>query len=107
MKWLERVREKNSLPTPLPLTKLTKVSAALTELPFVSFVSASPGGSEVFADPQAEVIKVPYQRIFSDWDLADGTYTPEQLRKAKMVVKPWGPVQSYTLTASGAVELPN
>jgi hypothetical protein len=38
-----------------------------------------------------EVINVSYQRIFYDWDLVDGAYTPEQLRKAKMVVKPWGP----------------
>ena len=49
-----------------------------------------------------ELIHVTYQRIYYDWDLADGTYTPEQLRKAKMGVKPWGPVQSYTLTGSGS-----
>jgi hypothetical protein len=42
-----------------------------------------------------ELIHISYQRIFYDWDLADGTYTPEQLRKAKMVVKPWGSVQTY------------
>jgi hypothetical protein len=54
-----------------------------------------------------EVIHVNYQRIFYDWDLADGIYTPEQLRKAKMGVKPRGPVQSYTLTSRGAVESPN
>lgn len=49
-----------------------------------------------------ELIHVSYQRIFYDWAIADGTYTPEQLRKAKMVVKPWGPVQSYTLTGRGS-----
>ena len=48
-----------------------------------------------------EIIRVSYQRIFYDWDLADGSYSPEQLRKAKLVVKPWGPVQTYTL--DGAV----
>jgi hypothetical protein len=47
-----------------------------------------------------EVIHVSYQRIFYDWELPDGTYTPEQLRKANLVVKPWGPVQSYTLTGT-------
>jgi hypothetical protein len=51
----------------------------------------------------SKVIHVSYQRIFYDWALADGGYTPEQLRKAKMVVKPWGPVQSYTITGRGAV----
>jgi len=98
MKWLERVREKNSHPIPLPLTKLTKGSSVSGAETFVSFVSASPGGSEVFVDPQVEVVKVPFQSIFYDWDLADGTYTPEQLRKAKLRVKPWEPVQQYTLT---------
>jgi hypothetical protein len=44
-----------------------------------------------------ELIRVSYQRIFYDWDLADGTYTPEQLRKARVVVRPWGPLRQYTL----------
>jgi hypothetical protein len=44
-----------------------------------------------------EVTHVSYQCIFFDWDLVDGTYTPEQLRKAKVLVKPWGPVQTYAL----------
>jgi hypothetical protein len=48
-----------------------------------------------------EIIHIRYQRIFYDWDLPDGTYTPEQLRKANLVVKPWGSVQSYTLTIGG------
>jgi hypothetical protein len=56
-------------------------------------VSSSP-----LTDP--EVIHVSYQRIFYDWELPDGTYTPEQLRKANLGVKPWGPVQSYTLTGT-------
>jgi hypothetical protein len=47
-----------------------------------------------------EVIDVSYQRISYDWDLADGAYTPEQLRKAKMSVKPWGAVQSFRLRVS-------
>jgi hypothetical protein len=97
MKWLDRLREKKSLLPPSPLTKLTKAGSVSEDENFVSFVSASLGESEVFAQPQAEVVKVPYQRVFYDWDFADGTYTPEQLRQAKMVVKPWGPVQSYRL----------
>jgi hypothetical protein len=41
----------------------------------------------------AEVVTVTYQRIFYDWAIADGTYTSQQLRKAKVVVKPWGKEQ--------------
>jgi hypothetical protein len=65
------------------------------------------GAEELTTPPDmvetSKVIHVSYQRIFYDWALADGGYTPEQLRKAKMVVKPWGPVQSYTITGRGAV----
>jgi hypothetical protein len=44
-----------------------------------------------------EVIHVRYQRIYFDWDLPDGTYTPEQLRKAQLVVNPWGGVLMYAM----------
>jgi hypothetical protein len=54
----------------------------------------------VTAPVSSETVRVPFQRISFDWDLGDGTYTPEQLRKAKLRVKPWGPVQQYTLTVT-------
>jgi hypothetical protein len=47
--------------------------------------------------PSTEVVSVAYQRIFFDWAIADGTYSPRQLRKSKVVVKRWGPVQTYSL----------
>jgi hypothetical protein len=47
--------------------------------------------------PLTEVVSVAYQRIFFDWAIADGTYSPRQLRKSKVVVKRWGPVQTYSL----------
>jgi hypothetical protein len=62
-----------------------------------AFKSVPEASSAPLAEHRPEIIHVPYQRIFFDWDLADGTYTPEQLRKAKMVVKPWGAVQTYAL----------
>jgi hypothetical protein len=79
--WLERLR---SLPTLAP---------SVSEARFIP-------PAEISETP--EVMHISYQRIFYDWDLADGTYTPEQLRKAKIGVKPWGPVQSYTLTGRGS-----
>jgi hypothetical protein len=45
-----------------------------------------------------EVVCVAYQKISYDWAIADGTYTPQQLRKAKVAVKAWGPVQTCSLT---------
>ena len=48
-----------------------------------------------------EEIRVSYQRIYFDWNLADGTYTPEQLRKTKLVVKPWGEMRTYPLVWTG------
>jgi hypothetical protein len=42
-------------------------------------------------------LPVPYQRIWYDFDVRDGAYTPKQLRRAGKVVKPWGPVQHYLL----------
>jgi len=50
------------------------------------------------AHPSAEVVTVAYQKIFYDWAIADGTYAPQQLRKAKVAVKAWGPVLTYPLT---------
>jgi len=44
-------------------------------------------------------VEILYQRIWFDYALRDGTYTPEELRQAKKVVKPWGPVRSYRLVA--------
>jgi hypothetical protein len=51
---------------------------------------------------QPSRIEVSFQKVSYDWAIADGTYTPTQLQKAKMIVKPWGPVQSYTIDISEA-----
>ena len=42
-------------------------------------------------------LRVSYQRIWYDFNVADGAYTPAELRRARKVVKPWGPVQDDTL----------
>jgi hypothetical protein len=42
-------------------------------------------------------LRVSYQRIWYDFNVADGAYTPQELQRAGKVVKPWGPVQYYTL----------
>jgi len=46
--------------------------------------------------PSTEVVRVAYQRTFFDWAIADGAYSPRQLRKSKVGVKPWGPAQTYS-----------
>jgi TubC N-terminal docking domain len=43
-------------------------------------------------------VRVAHQKIWFDWDIPDGTYSPEQLRKAPIIVKPWRPLQQYMLT---------
>jgi hypothetical protein len=45
--------------------------------------------------------KVKYHRISFDWDISDGTYTPRQLRKARLRVHRWGRECTYTLTPDG------
>ena len=55
----------------------------------VSFVSSSGEGCTVFAEP-VETIIVGYQRFSLDYDLPDGTYTPQELQRAKLLVKPGG-----------------
>jgi hypothetical protein len=42
-------------------------------------------------------LRIPYQRVWYDFDVRDGEYPPEQLQRARMVVKPWGPVRFYAL----------
>jgi hypothetical protein len=92
---------------PQALTKLTKVGPALTAPPFVSFVRTLLSGSELFQRPFAvhsrrvisprdEVIRVAYQVIWYDYDLRDGVYAPEQLRRARKRIKR-GPVRHYLL----------
>lgn len=49
--------------------------------------------------PTPEVIEATYQRFWLDYAVRDGTYTPEELRQVKKVVKPWGPVKTYRLVA--------
>jgi hypothetical protein len=92
--WIERLRQKKSLYSPEQGDKSAKSEASVT--------SGTPSSvvSEVFvtsAQPFVpEVMIVQYQRFFWDYDLPDGTYTPEELRRARIVVKP-GPELRYRL----------
>jgi len=72
------------------------------DVPKIHFGTFGTPGEESFhslrgADP--ETIQVPYQRLWINYDVADGTYTPAQLRRARKRVRPWGGVLSYRLTA--------
>jgi hypothetical protein len=42
-------------------------------------------------------LRVCYQRLWYDFNIADGAYTPQELHRAGKVVRPWGPLQYYTL----------
>jgi hypothetical protein len=111
MRWVNQVRQKNSERPTQALTKLTKggvVSAAPT---LVSFVRTSLRGSVLFQrplevrstrviSPRDEVIRVAYQVIWYDYDLRDGVYAPEQLRRARKRIKR-GPVRHYVLRWPG------
>ena len=122
MSWLDRVRQKNFAPyhddsdksdkTPegdfknsvacnFSSAKSAKSQHAESS---VTFGTAGLVEREVFTEPctpsVVEVFIVAYQRFSIDYDLPDGTYTPLQLRQAKLLVKP-GPVLRQTLRWSG------
>jgi hypothetical protein len=116
MKWLDRLREKHRNAPPGALTKLTKVGAVSVEETSVSFVSPPPGRNEDFArspeassavviSPRHELNSVAYQVIWYDYDLRDGVYTPEQLQRARKVVKR-GVVRCYLLRWPGGRPAP-
>jgi hypothetical protein len=52
-----------------------------------------------------ETMKIAYQPIWFDYALADGTYTPAELRKAGLVVQR-GKEQAYVLEWPGGVPRP-
>jgi hypothetical protein len=123
MTWLERVRQKNFVPHTrstdktdeslesddhkklLPYESGTdKTDKSPGEETFVSFGSAGGEGYAFFIEP-VQVIVVAYQRFSLDYDLPDGTYTPKQLRQAKLLVKP-GMVLRYRLQWPGGVTQP-
>ena len=79
---------------------LSRLQADDTASPSDSATSEDVTPSATVAEPphpSTEVVSVAYQRIFFDWAIADGTYSPRQLRKSKAVVKRWGPAQTYPL----------
>jgi hypothetical protein len=52
-----------------------------------------------------EVIIVAYQQFSADYDLPDGTYTPDELRRSKLLIKP-GMVMRYRLQWPGGTPQP-
>jgi hypothetical protein len=67
-----------------------------------SSATAGIGGDLDLAGTQSVVLRlvslpVPYQPIWYDFDVPDGAYTPGELRRARKVVQPRGPVQHYPL----------
>jgi hypothetical protein len=127
MTWLERVRQKNFTPDTLASDKSAKSAEgdqknlehntsgsaksdeSLYGSPSVTFGTAATKDGEVFVDarqwqPSATVL-VTYQRIWFDYDLRDGTYTPAELQQAKLLVKR-GPVLRYRLGWPGGTPQP-
>ena len=103
MAWLERVRQKKYTHDTPGSDKSAKSGEVATSVTFGTGLGIGP---EVFSEPPyttPEVIAVAYQKISYDWAIADGTYTPQQLRKAKVVVKPWGDEQTCLLTWGASV----
>jgi hypothetical protein len=52
-----------------------------------------------------EVIIVAYQQFSVDYDLPDGTYTPDELRRSKLLINP-GMVMRYRLQWPGGTPQP-
>jgi hypothetical protein len=52
-----------------------------------------------------EVIIVAYQQLSVDYDLPDGTYTPDELRRSKLLMKP-GMVMRYRLQWPNSIPQP-
>jgi hypothetical protein len=114
--WLERLRQKNLHTVDTAGTKVPKAEETTPSKKIVDGREAGdksaesttfvPSGTpistvcEVFSTPvpasPSEVIIVAYQRFSLDYDLPDGTYTPEEMRRDKLLVKP-GPVLRYRL----------
>jgi hypothetical protein len=106
MTWLERVRQKNFTPNTLGSDKSDESLYGSTS---VTFGTAATKDGEVFVEapqwqPSATII-VTYQRIWFDYDLRDGTYTPAELQQAKLLVKR-GPVLRYRLRWPGGTPQP-
>jgi hypothetical protein len=123
--WIERLRHKKSPygrnsrdtsaesgePT-LPKNFIDGRSAGDTSAESRTIVTSgtlSPTVSEGFSTPapsaSSEVIIVVYQRFSFDYDLPDGSYTPHDLRRATLLVKP-GPVWRYRLYWPGGIPQP-
>jgi hypothetical protein len=122
MRWLDRVRQKTFAPDHNGSAKRDKTpeedlknsvacnfsSAKSAKSPHgessVTFDTAGLVGCDVCTEAcppsRVEVFMVAYQRFSIDYDLPDGTYTPSQLRQAKLLVKP-GPVLRQTLRWPG------
>jgi hypothetical protein len=52
---------------------------------------------ELIATSNLVNLRVAYQRVWYDFNVPTGTYTPAQLRRAGKVAKPWGTEQHYIL----------
>jgi hypothetical protein len=113
MTWLDRLRQKNQKPSGPELTKLTKPQngGVLSVRPEVLSVLSvrTPMHEKFFSDggdsSVVEVLMVAYQRLSVDYDLPDGTYTPEQLQQARLrIIR--GPILHYRLHWPGGTPQP-
>jgi hypothetical protein len=101
--WIERLRHKKS-----PYGRNSRDTSAESRT-IVTSGTPSPTVFEVLSTSgtalPSEVIIVAYQRFSFDYDLPDGSYTPHDLRQAKLLVKP-GPVLRYRLYWPGGTPQP-
>jgi hypothetical protein len=56
-------------------------------------------------DEPGDLLEIIYQRIWFDYDLRDGTYTPDELQHARLLVKQ-GAVLRYRLQWPGGIPQP-
>ena len=127
MTWLERVRHKNFSPDTSASAKSAK-SLEGDHRNLEAYESSSDKSAKshdgptsvTFGTPEGlprevsalltptlpcEAITVAHQRIFFDFDVPDGTYTPQELQRAKLVIKR-GPVLRYRLHWPGDIPQP-
>jgi hypothetical protein len=111
--WLKRLQTASEdAPKNLPPDESGRDKSAESQHEDRFVACGTPGvvGREVFGEmarvaAPSEAIIVDYQRFSLGYDLRDGTYTPEELRRVKLLVNP-GPVLRYRLRWPGGAPQP-